>query len=235
MDAYADFTKIPEHIRRIKIDVGLSYNAPQSQVWLDHDNDLYVYGFEPNPESIESIKYGNITKRADFHGQPLSSENFKRFCLCPVALGNVDSVSEMEFYMMKNDCGTSSLFKPSASELGDVKQVTKVPVLSLSMLFDIFPWDRFPYIEYIKVDAQGADLDIIKGAGKYLSDRVVYVTLEPESSTYEGCGHNTVGNITAYMNSQGFERIHHPNTGDPTFLNMKFKHIADSIFIYQRG
>ena len=51
MDKYVDFNKIPANIKRIKIDVGLSYCAPQTQLWLKQntENDLYVFGFESNP------------------------------------------------------------------------------------------------------------------------------------------------------------------------------------------
>ena len=46
----------------------------------------------------------------------------------------------------------------------------EVPVYSLKHFFDLFPWDRFEFIDYIKIDAQGADFDIIKGAGDYLNE-----------------------------------------------------------------
>ncbi len=233
MDKYVDFGNIPDHIRRIKLDIGLSYCAPHSYRWLSRETDLFVFGFEPNPECIEALNGRNRPQCFDVSQKLISGEMLDRFCLCPIALGNVFSVSEMDFYMMADDCGTSSLLRPVDPKLGEVKQVTKVPVLSLSMFFDIFPWDRFPYIEYIKVDAQGADLDIIKGAGKYLSERIVFVTLEPESAQYENCQNNTESNMTEYMTSQGFERIHHPNTNDPTFVNSKYKFLAESIYIHQ--
>jgi hypothetical protein len=90
-------------------------------------------------------------------------------------------------------------------------------------------------IEYIKIDAQGADYDILLGSGSYLKDRVVYITAEPEHYTYSGCSQNTAENMTNYLESQGFMRIHHPNTRDPTFLNTKFAHLKDSIYICQMG
>lgn len=62
---------IPEKCSHIKIDIGLSYNAPQSQDWLTKEPNLMVFGFEPNPDVIDSISKGNIQKRDPAHGEPL--------------------------------------------------------------------------------------------------------------------------------------------------------------------
>ncbi len=225
-----------KEIKKVKIDIGLSYNAPQSKIWLDHDQDLMVIGFEPNPENILSLQSKNITKRHESHGEPVKSEDIgTRFFLIPIALGNVNDVEYLDFYCMKNDSGTSSLLKPIVSSLGEIKEVVKVPVYSLKHFFDVFPWDKFEYIEYIKIDAQGLDLEILKGAGDYLKEKVVYITAEPESHTYENSASNTINNMTSYLESMNFTKINHPNTEDPTYLNNKFLNIKDDIFIYQKG
>ena len=61
-------------IKRIKLDIGLSYNAPQSNNWLKHDDDVLVIGFEPNPECINSILSKNIQKQNPSHGEPIKDE-----------------------------------------------------------------------------------------------------------------------------------------------------------------
>lgn len=237
MNSYVENIQIPDYIRKIKIDIGLSYAAPQSNVWLKHDADLFVFGFEPNPECIETLTKKNIQKRHPAHGEPVSDEFLEhRMAIIPVALGNVAEKNEMDFYMMSNDCGTSSLYQPTDGNLGPIKQIVKVPVFSLKHFFDSFQWwDRFPYIEYIKIDAQGSDLDILKGAGDYLRERVVFVTAEPEYYSYSGCGHNNQHEIDSYMNSQGFYRVHGKQTSDPTFINKNYDHLKDDIFVYQQG
>ena len=236
MEKYLEKINFDDSFKRVKIDVGLSYNAPQSRVWLDNDNDLCVFGFEPNPECVNTILSKNIVKKCDIHSEPIKNEDIgKRFFLIPVALGNVDEPSNLDFYCMERDCGTSSLLKPNQNYLGDIKEVIKVPVYSLKHFFDVFPWDKFEYIEYIKIDAQGLDLEILKGAGDYLKERVVYITAEPESNQYENSNTNTIDNITSYLKTQNFEKINHSNTDDPTYLNNKFSHLKDSIFIFQKG
>ena len=230
-----DYLKsIPLNISNIKLDIGLSYSAPQSNDWLSNEPNLFVFGFEPNPESVQNILQKNITKRHPCDGEPLKNEFIEtRFRLIPFALDNVTEPINTNFYAMSKDVGTSSLYRPVDESLGPIKSVIKVPVYSLKHFFDLFPWNRFEYIDYIKIDAQGADFDIIKSAGDYLKDRVVFITAEPETVHYFGCNHNTSENMTEYLKEQGFEKISHPNTTDPTFLNTKYKHFHDKIYIKQ--
>ena len=139
----------------------------------------------------------------------------------------------MKFYVSQNDCGTSSLFPNDKRYLGKIKEVIDVPVYSLKMFFDGFPWEIFQYIDYIKIDAQGSDLNILKSAGSYLSERVVYVTAEGDGQQYIGAHECSEANIISYMESQGFIRIHHRNTVDPTFVNQKYIEESKNIYIKQ--
>jgi FkbM family methyltransferase len=230
---------IPSICTHVKIDIGLSYGANQSSNWLDNENDVMVFGFEPNPEAYQCLMQGNIQLRHPAHaaaGSPLNKIHIDsgRMHIFNVALSNFDEVREMDFYVNSKDCGTSSLYPHDQIYLGPIKQIIKVPVYNLKMFFDKFDWERFPYIDYIKVDAQGSDLDILKGAKEYLSERVVYVTAEPDGNQYIGAGHCNTENITQYMNSINFIRINHPNTNDPTFINCKFINLKDKIYISQK-
>jgi FkbM family methyltransferase len=234
MDSYT----IPSTCTHVKIDVGLSYGANQSSCWLDTEPDVMVFGFEPHPGSVANIYMGDIKLRHPSHavgGKPLDKKhiNSGRMHIFNVALGNVDKVETMNLYMNSKDCGTSSLFTHDEKFLGPIEQVLPVPVYSLKMFFDTFPWNKFEYIDYIKIDAQGSDLNIIKGAGDYLKERVVFVTAEPDGYQYIGADDCNASNIVSYMTSQGFIQVNHPNTNDPTFLNSKFRHLKDN-FISQK-
>lgn len=214
---------IPDNCTHVKLDIGLSFSAPHSQTWLSKETNLMVFGFEPNPELTKPLQQIFI--------------NTKQFQLIPVALSNVTKEEEMNFYINSNDCGTSSLFKPDEQLFGPIKNEVSVPVVSLKMFFDEFPWDRFEYIDYIKIDAQGSDFNILKSAGNYLSEKVVFVSAEPDGFQYFGAHECNTENITSYMESQNFVRINHPNTSDPTFVNEKFSHkgIHETIYIEQIG
>ncbi len=228
---------IPEKCTHVKLDIGLSWNAPQSGSWLRKEPKLMVFGFEPNPESVERIKKGNHPKKNySVKSLPLEKKYIDegRMHIIPVALNNVGTKKNTDFYINSDDCGTSSLYNHDEKELGLIKKVIKVPVVSLKMFFDTFPWDRFEYIDYIKIDAQGSDLNILKGAGDYLKEKVVYVTAEAGGYQYFGAHDCNRKNIKKYMISQNFKLVNHPNTKDPTFLNKKYKHLKKKIYICQR-
>jgi hypothetical protein len=77
------------------------------------------------------------------------------------------------------------------------------------------------------------DLEVIKSGGEYISDKVVFVTMEAETTQYENASNNSIKNMIDYMNSIGFYHIKHANCSDATFLNKKFQHLAGSIYISQ--
>lgn len=226
--------KLPSNIKHIKLDVGLSYNAPHSGKWLSEEKDLIVFGFEPNPDSITSIING-ATKRHISHGEPLNKEYIKRsFFLFPCALSDTEGI--FPFHCTAGDIGTSSLFKPSYFL---VEKTINVPVYRLDSLFNLFPFETYPIIDYIKTDAQGADLTIIKGGGSYIANHVAVVTMEDEENQYQGTS-NSKNEMTHYMNSIGFDLVeNHPHgcyAKDPTFINRKFADlIGKEIFYFQSG
>jgi FkbM family methyltransferase len=227
---------IPDSCSHVKLDIGLSYNAPQSQSWLSReDAGLMVFGFEPNPASIACIINKNNQKQHHSHGDCLQYRYIEegRFVIQQCALSNVIEPTTMKFYVSTNDCGTSSLYPNDETRLGKIKEVIDVPVYSLKMFFDGFPWDRFQYIDYVKIDAQGSDLNILKSAGSYLSERVVYVTAEGDGNHYIGADECSATNIISYMKSQGFMLIRHLNTIDPTFVNKKYIEESKNIYIKQ--
>jgi len=222
---------IPEYIKHIKLDIGLSYSAPMSQHWLMEEQNLWVFGFEPNQRSAESILNG-ASKILPSHGEPLEKRFInERFFLIPCALG-ISSDHMMPFFVTA-DCGCCSLYKPKELEL---EKMIQVPVFNLEDFFNIFPFDTHPVIDYIKIDAQGADLDIVKSAGKYLAQRIVFITVEAENDAYENT-HNSSQEIDNYLYSQGFQRYTSALTGDPTYINLNFVDYArdNSIIIYQQG
>lgn len=219
---------IPLSMKHIKLDIGLSWCAPMSQVWIAKEDDLIVFGFEPNPGARVLIEQGKCIP-AHWATNYLSASHpirtksalpellGSRFFLMPCALGLSEHKTTI-FYVTSNDCGCSSIFPPTQLPVGEV---LSVPILRLSQFFDVFPFDSHPIIDYIKIDAQGADLSIVKSAGNYLQERVVCVTLEPEQDHYQGAI-NSFQDIDNYMQNIGFVRYTSKNVGDPTYVNPKF-------------
>ena len=100
--------------------------------------------------------------------------------MIPCALG-LSSNTDGKIFYNQRDCGCSSLYIP---KYFDIDQIIEVPIFPLSDFFNIFPFDTHPVIDYIKIDAQGSDLNIVKSAGNYLKEHVVYITLEAENAQY---------------------------------------------------
>ena len=216
---------IPENCNKLYLDVGLSYCAPNSGIWLQKDLNAFVIGFEPSPEAVFKI-YNEVTS---YH-RKLLKKDFNRFHLEQMALSNVIEETTMNLYRPKIDVGCSSLFKPKFTDvLGDVVDCTKVKVDSLSNFFNknLWLWEKFDRIEYIKIDSQGSDLNIIKGLNNILIEKVVWLTAEGDGDYYEetcseknSCSNN---NIAIYLEEIGFIKYDHPNTNDPTYYNPRFE------------
>ena len=224
---------IPEWVKSVKLDIGLSYSAPISQQWLEKDENLMIFGFEPNMNSVIRIKDKNNVAQ-EGHGKPLENKYLnKNMFVIPIGLSNNEKPVLKDFFITEVDEGCSSLYKPKLG-FRKVTGKTKVPIYNLKLFFDLFPWDRFEYIEYVKIDTQGNDLNIVKGMGDYI-ERVVFITLEAENRCYEGCEENNLGNMIDYFESKGFMYIKHKNTEDPTFVNKKYMNIMGKIEIYQKG
>ncbi len=96
--------------------------------------------------------------------------------------------------------------------------------------------DTHPVIDYIKIDAQGADLDIVKSAGNYLTEHVVYITLEAEDVHYANTV-NSAYDIQQYMLSIGFVPHRSSQVSDPTYFNPRFAEYIrqHTVLIYQKS
>jgi FkbM family methyltransferase len=219
-----DFIKLPSWCKRVKIDVGLSECAPQSEVWLQREDDLVVFGFEPVTRNIELIKNGQSKFFPILKSERIGSS----FFLIPCALGNVAEPQKVPFYVTSKDSGCSSYLEPTTF---DVSHVENVSLYSLSHFLKYFPFHQIDHIDYMKTDCQGADLDVLKGAGEYLK-KICVITSEPEVSQYKNAV-NSMSDITNHLHKLQFIQIASSSVDDPTYLNIHLKHIP--VQFYQKG
>lgn len=227
---------IPSWAKHIKLDIGLAYNAPHTQVWLTKETDTLVFGFECNPQAVNLICSPFNHKLLPSNGDVLEFRYINtRAYIIPVALGS-EKKEAMKFYVMDGDGGNSSFFKPSKIETRFcVKEEIDVPVYTLADFFELLP-DSVKYVDFIKIDAQGADLDILKGAGDWLTRKVVFVTAEADVGPYYDGATGNYQTCVEYMTQQQkFSHIKHIHTEDPTFVNNTLLQFANEISIYQKG
>ena len=222
--------KIPQHVKRVRLDVGVSENAPMSREWIAEDRagELLIFGFEPHPESRRILREGTSVWPNPIQPQEVG----KRLILMPFALQSKKEFGTAKFYLTKNNSGCSSLFRPRSIP---IQQEITVETCSLSQFFDHFPFESVPFIEYLKIDAQGADFEIVQGAEPYLG-KVSVVTLEAEEMEYPSASNNLEA-VKKYMLEKNFILANNLNCGDPTFVNLLYKDLVDSKKIkpFQRG
>lgn len=223
------YIKLPSWVKRVKIDVGLSENAPQSQRWIEQEKDLLVFGFEPNPGNLEKIRSRDSEWSVTLHPKFINQKIYLIEC----ALSDVEDMQMTEFYCTSEDPGCSSLLKPKEFIVGDVVQVE---TWSLNHFLQYFPFHQIPYIEFIKTDCQGVDIDVVRGCSKYI-DRVAIFTCEADDTRYYE-SKNTVEALEEYFHQNGFiryknymknlskfigGRLKYIRTEDPTFINQRLR------------
>jgi FkbM family methyltransferase len=230
---------IAPRFKHIKFDVGIAIEAIHTEDWLNKNpNDLLVFGFEALPLCVQKTREYFQQTQSKWTGRNQRIDLSwldNAFQIVPVALGKTTGIAD--FYVTSsNNVGCSSLLRPNEDVFRQINitldHKIQVPVFPLSAFFELLPLDKIEYIEHIKVDVQGTDLDVVQSGGHYISDKVVFVTMEAETASYHGADNNTIDSMHRYMNSIGFDRVQAP-THDPTFLNRKFRHLASSIYISQ--
>ena len=243
-DPISNKLKLPKG-SKIKLDVGLSYSAPNSALWLKNLPNRVVFGFEPNRECIHHIINGL--------GYPVEPNSLKvnpkdhknNFYLLPCALDDTDPSSKI-FYSTDGDLGCSSLYEPNPERL-KIKESYQVYCIGLATFFELFDWDQIPYIEHIKIDAQGNDLRILHSAKEYLS-RIVFITIEcaDEIQFYkcnESYSGHTLQQLLSLMEKYEFSPYasdicdpftgnkkisSHQSGGNYTYVNNRFKSLISS-------
>lgn len=212
---------IPQHIKRIKFDVGLSWCAPNSAAWLqmDKEKELFVIGIEANRFACQRIGNKVLNPHPPYENCIIDNNNYM---LINCAIDDVSNLEMKTFYHVAGDPGTSSLLKPTPILKVDIEEISEVPTIPLSFILEKIPWNRFEFIEHMKTDTQGKDLEVVLSAGDYL-DKIVYLDCEVSTS---GCyeNENDVHMIINKIINRGFKVL---SAGGPnaSFVNIKLEHL----------
>lgn len=205
---------IDPKFKKIKIDVGLSMNAPNTEYWLRNENDLMVIGFEPSSMCHDSFTNHNKEMSLRYPDYVFINPNkiFDSFFPLKCALSNGESRYQT-FYTTGNDLGCSSLYEPTYFP---VIKKEEVPIITLKDFFNLFPWEQINYIDQLKIDAQGSDFNILIGAEDYLNN-IVYITIE--NCTYDQYKKEDDSHkFDSYLKKYSFEKISDTG-GNSTYLN----------------
>ncbi len=216
------YLNIPPWVKRIRIDVGLSSNAPHSALWIAQDDELLVFGFEPNKVNIEMLSIGGSTWPTVISPDLIG----EKLIILPFAAQNISGVVQNTFFATSVDSGQSSTKRPKDII---VSSTYSVECCNLAEFISLIPEDRFPIIEYVKTDCQGSDFEILESLAPVLH-RIACYTLEIEISQYEHT-HFSLTDVKIFFQNHGFKRMNFFNrlvngvhgelfdVCDPTFFN----------------
>jgi len=170
------------------VDVGAHLGETTFQAAQDNPN-LEIYAFEPNLK-LASQRWAVLTN----------------FIVLPFAVAEIDGF--VDFYLNANDSASSLLpFIPeglrqwAGGESLRVESKVRVPSTRLDTFMNRKGISK---IEYLKVDAQGADLAVIRSAGERIRD-IKKISLEvaiAPMSLYEGACRRS--EILSYLGCFGF-------------------------------
>jgi FkbM family methyltransferase len=159
LNEQADFTRwvVSERLLRepfVLIDVGVQ--GGENQRWQPLGDHLVVHGFDPIEEVVREL-----TEQNDHR------PNCHYHCM---AVGNVDG--EQEFYFNPANPTASSMFRQGISrfDVENVEQPRQVPIRRLDSLL---AEGLIPQADFIKVDVEGFEKDVLLGARELLSAGVL--------------------------------------------------------------
>jgi len=157
-----------------------------------------------------------------------------RYQLIHAAVDNVENIIVQKLYSSYPALGCSSLVKGMieanerpAGNTEDYPNVVgstyNVPSFSLDTVLEHVDWSKFPFIESIKIDVEGKDLEVLKSCKKHM-DKVVYFRAEAYDDENIVYGIKKQ-DMVEYMQANNFELIDEED-GDYGFINKKYKNLA---------
>jgi FkbM family methyltransferase len=159
---------------------------------------LYVHCFEPNPEAFEQLKL-KVGQLGTYKGR-------NRVVVNNCGVGS--EPGEEELIITSLQSASSFLPVAEAAKQGwknadfSVRQRTTVPVVTLEQYAKERGVEK---VKLLKVDAQGYELEILKGCGVLLQD-IEYIFIEVQfNPLYEGAA--TWRSIMKYLFEEGFRPI----------------------------
>lgn len=204
--------------KKLRIDVGTSINAPVTKYWLKNLSDIISIGIEPNPDCVykDNLWDGKIVSIPKvFENEPQKEFYFHIIGACD----NIDSLSTSKFHVMTVNSGCSSLLEPILPFKNGIilDRMIEVKTFPMQELLDKIDID---FIELIKIDTQGKDLDIVKSMKNHIH-KVCYLDLE-DDCTKDYKGASSRNSIVSYMNNVGFH-LYENYDGNLRFKNVSIK------------
>jgi FkbM family methyltransferase len=187
----ADFclgVRKPDHFKGVWVDVG-AHTGEVSISQARKNPGLLVYAFEPN--LALAVRLIGL---------------MPNYVVIPMAVSEKDGCAP--FFLNRHD-GASSLLPldpqgvkqwEGGAELVEERQVT-VPTIRLDTFMEMA---NIKHVDFLQIDTQGTDLEVIKSAGNRIKD-ISKITLEVITTPFElYIGNDTKKDTLEYMTDHGF-------------------------------
>ncbi len=154
-----------------------------------HAKDVKVLSFEPFPRNFEMLK-GNIGIN--------HLDNF----IYPVRLAVSGKKEEKTLYFRPHDSGGASL-----KRYGDESELSSITVQTTT-LEDIFRDHHVTVCDFLKVDCEGAEEEILTTAPRLMFDRIRSLTIE----WHQDLNKMTLDEFLAFLGGLGYQTKYNPST-----------------------
>lgn len=202
---------LPPGTKRIWIDVG-AHECETTLPYLHEFEDLILIAFEPLPDKWQKL----------YNKHP-------RLIALPFAIAPDEGI--VKFYRTENNVSSSLLeinpegFERWRNKRGlEVIEVLNVPTMRLETLLNLIPLDY--YIEFLKVDARGYDLEVVRSAGRHLH-RIEKVKMEVAVTPvqlYKNA--KTKDEVVSFMEKNGFSLYKVETQSDGQEENLTFVNVG---------
>lgn len=195
--------------KSVIVDVGCRWGFAEKFLKCDDLSQIEIYGFDPD------IKECN---RLNNYYEDIGAGAIK--CV-PIALGQKEGVERL--YITKEPA-CSSLYKPNEGLINDFPALECIrlvgeELINVTKLKTWMNLNKIEIIDYLKIDTQGSELDVLVGAGDELFN-VSCIDIEVEfNEIYEG--QPLFSDVDKYLRGYGFELwrisslVHYSKYGRP--------------------
>jgi|GEM_PF-4634335 len=155
------------------------------------------------------------------------------YILLKGAIDNVTNSNDIVYQKFYSTHGTVNIGASSLREdviedcpKKELTEIFTVPCFSLDKVFGYVDWDKYPFIECIKIDIEGKELDALRSCKKYIN-KIVFFRVETfkkdDLLNTTKCDDRE---IIQFMNDNNFE-LFDATPGDYKFVNRALKEMAE--------
>lgn len=155
-----------------KISAGDDYASQGWHIFAPH---LSIYGFDADADACEMANAEMESRPVDWQEKHI-----------PLAIGQ--TTGESTLYVTKHPMCTS-LYQPNESFLARFEHLSELMDLDFTVEIETTTLDEFcvqegiQEVDFLQVDVQGADLNVLKGAAEQIKQHVMAIQVEVEFSS----------------------------------------------------